>query len=196
MKMTCLAPTVRSSFEVIDNDQYPILHRYISKQSFVRVFLFETTMIINPRNVLRLLEKQYETLKDETPINAWEIQLVSQLVSAIESFESANYIDMETTEDLEDSILKLQSLTHRQFSAPQFVPFIKFSWIKAGYFEESHERFVTPVQFCFKDLSIDICEMMKTKDESCNESVFIRCAWCEKYICFEHFFEDFHYCSV
>jgi hypothetical protein len=49
-----------------------------------------------------------------------------------------------------DTILKLQSLIHYQFSSPRFRDLFKYAWYKSGYIEERPPKFETPVEFCFK----------------------------------------------
>ena len=79
-----------------------------------------------------------------------------------------------------NNILKLQSFVHKQFSAPKFRDFIKYSWFKAGYVEERPNAFQTPNEYCFKNL----CD----KCFECPEDSFITCAYCDRPICFVHIF--------
>jgi hypothetical protein len=89
-----------------------------------------------------------------------------------------------------DSIIKLQSLFHNQFSAPRFAPMIRYAWYKAGYIDQKpNEKFPTPLEFCFNDLS-DTC--MKA---DCSNMPFIKCAHCEFDLCFNCFFVDHHFCK-
>lgn len=82
-----------------------------------------------------------------------------------------------------DSILVLQSLVHNQFSCPRFQPFIRQLWIKAGYVS-TVEDFEHPIDVCFRTIS--------KCSEDCDESPLIRCAWCYKELCFNHFFIQYH----
>lgn len=68
--------------------------------------------------------------------------------------------DYDVNLHLRDNIIKLQSLTHNQFSSPRFVNLFKYSWYKNGYLEERPTEFENPVQFCFDTyakLIYDIC---------------------------------------
>jgi len=89
-----------------------------------------------------------------------------------------------------ENIIKLQSLVHLQFSAPMFKNFRKYSWIRAGYFDDAVVPFKTPVQFCF-----DLADYKKCSIESCSHFPFIVCAWCENELCFDHFFTSPHPCG-
>jgi hypothetical protein len=94
-----------------------------------------------------------------------------------------------------DNILKIQSITHNQFSASRFKNFIKYAWFKAGYIDQRPEAHVTPVQYCFE---MDIFEQNCQKligDGVCEVATFIRCSHCELRLCFSHFYFDFHYCN-
>lgn len=80
-------------------------------------------------------------------------------------------------------ILKMHSLIHNQFSAPNFEELIKYSWKKAGYDVQS-ERYESLISLCFS--SLDNCS-------ECDLPNFIKCSFCSKSICFEHFFDDNHF---
>jgi len=81
---------------------------------------------------------------------------------------------------LRNNILKLQSLTHNQFSAPRFVNMFKYAWWKSGYLTDKPGKFETPVQYCFQKTDT-ICAL-------CGEFAVIKCAWCTKNLCIDHFF--------
>jgi hypothetical protein len=88
-----------------------------------------------------------------------------------------------------NNILKLQSLAHNQFSSPRFKDFIKF--IKSVYLKYRPENFQNPVEYCF-NLKDKKCTL---DGLDCFEGVFIVCSWCEKSLCFNHFFNEYHYCT-
>lgn len=73
-------------------------------------------------------------------------------------FESQKYIwssDLRnySTYNARDSISKLQSFTHHQFSSPRFRDLIKCAWHKSGHVEERPQQFETLVDFCFEEKS-------------------------------------------
>lgn len=83
-----------------------------------------------------------------------------------------------------DNILILQSLIHDQFTAPRFKTFVKQSWIKCGYMEGT-EDYDTPDNWCFIVTS-------SCSNDDCGKDSLIRCAHCEKELCFDHFFISRH----
>ena len=92
---------------------------------------------------------------------------------------------------LRNNIIKLQSLTHIQLSSPRFNNLFKYAWFKSGYIEERPPHFKTPIDFCFsgKDIQeIPLCS-------ACGAPAIIRCSWCKKYFCMQHFFEEYHNCQ-
>jgi len=95
--------------------------------------------------------------------------------------------DMDTDVTERNNILKLQSLTHNQLSAPVFTAMIKYAWFKAGYLDVHPGRFktVTEVCFGFNDLQ---CHM-----HNCSSCSFIQCSYCGSVLCIEHFFNNYHF---
>jgi hypothetical protein len=96
-------------------------------------------------------------------------------------------LDLEVKLHSRDSILKLQSLTHFQFSSPRFRNLFKYAWYKSGYVEIRPDEFETPVDFCFKTHSKPTCDI-------CGAIAVITCAWCRKSLCLKHFFHHHHLC--
>ena len=89
-----------------------------------------------------------------------------------------------------NNIIKLQSLVHNQFSSPRYRNLFKYSWYASGYVHEKPEKFENPVDFSFGDPF-----ETRYQIEGCKIVALIRCGWCKKSLCFEHFFDDYHYCS-
>jgi len=93
---------------------------------------------------------------------------------------------------LRNNILKIQSLIHNQFSSPRFVNLFKYAWWKSGYIEEKPAKCQTPVEYCLKGCGT-ICDV-------CDDIAIMKCAWCTKSMCMEHFFavslkSSPHYCE-
>lgn len=86
-----------------------------------------------------------------------------------------------------DNIIKIQSLTHNQFSSPRFINLFKYSWHKSGYIEERPQHFINPVEFCFKLNNIN-CNF-------CDNFTFVNCGWCKAPLCFNHFYICYHFCN-
>ena len=85
-----------------------------------------------------------------------------------------------------NNVIRLHSLIHNQMSAPTFVPMIRYAWFKSGYVDASPGQFQTVVDVCFK-FHQGHCDM-----EGCNSFSFTRCSYCDKILCFNHFFINFH----
>ena len=86
-----------------------------------------------------------------------------------------------------DNIIKLQSLVHFQFSAPQYSNMIRYAWYKSGLVQTRPPQFETPLQFCFS-LDIEHCK-------NCTRFRFVKCSWCHDFLCFDHFFNEYHICQ-
>ena len=85
-----------------------------------------------------------------------------------------------------NNIICLHSLIHNQLSVPIFVPMIPYAWFKSGYVDANPGHFQTVVDVCFK-FHQGHCDM-----EGCDSFSFIRCSYCDKILCFDHFFINFH----
>lgn len=83
-----------------------------------------------------------------------------------------------------DNILFLQSLVHDQFSCWRYQPFIRQAWIRSGYYDVV-ENFENPVEYCFSNLS-------NCNEHLCNGLSLLRCSWCQRELCFTHFFTEMH----
>jgi len=97
-------------------------------------------------------------------------------------------LDLDVKLHSRNNILKLQSLTHNQFSSSRFRNLFKYVWYKSDYLEKKPEEFDTPVDFCFKTNLKPTCDI-------CGEIAVISCAWCKKSLCINHFFHDHHLCN-
>ena len=99
-------------------------------------------------------------------------------------------LDLEVNLRARNTILKLQSLTHNQFSSPRFRNVFKYAWYKSGYLRNKpEEEFETPVEFCFK-------KQLKPTCDICGATAIITCAWCKKSLCINHFFHEHHLCET
>lgn len=87
-----------------------------------------------------------------------------------------------------NSIIKLHSLIHNQFSAPIFSNMIKYAW-KASGFPIDVVRFDHPDKVIF-DIELEQCSY-----SNCCQSAFIQCAYCRKNLCIQHFYNENHYHS-
>jgi hypothetical protein len=85
-----------------------------------------------------------------------------------------------------NNIIKLNSLIHNQLSSKTFNCMIRYAWFQSGYLKNHPGTFKNVKELCFtfKDNSCSI--------DNCNETTFICCSWCEKSLCINHFFIDYH----
>ena len=67
-------------------------------------------------------------------------------------------LDLDVKLHSRNTILKLQSLSHNQFSSSRFTNLFKYAWYKSEYLEHRPE-FETPVDFYFKKYSKPICDI-------------------------------------
>ena len=85
-----------------------------------------------------------------------------------------------------NNIIRLHSLIHNQISAPIYKPMIRYAWFKSGYLDNHPGQFQTVTDVCFK-LSQPHCDIL-----SCDSFSLIRCSYCRKTPCFNHFFIEYH----
>ena len=83
-----------------------------------------------------------------------------------------------------DEIIILQSLIHNQFSNEKFRTFRIESWKKSGYID-TNQPFLSPVDYCF-NLTGDC------SGNDCDGYSMIKCSFCDKELCFQHFFTEEH----
>jgi len=86
-----------------------------------------------------------------------------------------------------NNVIKLQSLTHFQFTSEKFKPMIQYSWFKSGYYDQRPASFKTPSQYCF-DYNMIEKQCLDCLTQGTQMIPFARCAHCEEFFCFNHFF--------
>ena len=79
------------------------------------------------------------------------------------------------------------SLTHNQLCSEVFRPMIQYAWYASGYTDNHPGPFKTVPDVCFS-FDSTICAV-----SPCDEAPFICCSWCEKPLCFSHFFLNYHF---
>ena len=78
----------------------------------------------------------------------------------------------------------LWSLVHFQLSSPIFRDMIEYAWY-ASKLTQHREVFMNVKQVCFPE------RPCKTKCK-CNNIGFIKCSWCQIYLCFSCFYDQYH----
>jgi Tc5 transposase C-terminal domain len=86
-----------------------------------------------------------------------------------------------------NNVIRLNSLIHNQLSSPLFIPMIKYAWFASSYIEHHPGAFESVNEVCF-NVDGSFCQQ-----SHCDSLPFIRCSHCRKFVCFEHFFEAYHY---
>ncbi len=103
-----------------------------------------------------------------------------------------NYVSLEEI-DIElrvrNCIVKMQSLIYNQLQSPLFYRMLRYAWYKPGYCNENPEfDNLRDIYFNYLEINCNI--------DNCNEENFIQCSHCRKYICFTHFFIEFHFHEI
>jgi hypothetical protein len=81
--------------------------------------------------------------------------------------------------------IRIQSLTHYLLSAPKFKCMLQFAWY-ASKLADDREIFLNVNQLCFPS-------NIYNKTCVCGQhNSFIKCSWCEKILCFQCFYINFH----
>lgn len=120
------------------------------------------------------------------PLDVYFFNPFKRFVRRITSYVQVN--DAPFPVHRRDNLLKMISQVYHQFKHPMFRDFLRYSWYKAGYTPKP-PPFQTPADFCFPvDLSVT-CEL-----PGCSDCSFIRCAYCDKACCFDHFLVRYHRC--
>ena len=86
-----------------------------------------------------------------------------------------------------NNIIKMHSLIHWQLGSEVYKPMIKYAWHKAGYLNEHPGPFQSVADFAFPKKN-HYCDII-----NCQKISFIQCSRCINYLCFQHFFIDYHY---
>ena len=118
------------------------------------------------------------------PLDVYFFRPWKNFVRKLSDYVILNDLDVRLSQ--RDNIIKLQSLVHNQFSSPRYEPMIRYAWYKCGYLD-ARETFVNPVEYCF-EVTLDNCNF-------CDAYSFMKCSWCQSHLCFNHFYDEYHYCE-
>jgi hypothetical protein len=90
-----------------------------------------------------------------------------------------------------DNILTVLEVVYNQFRNPIFRQLLQYSWQKCRYIDDyiagRETEFDTPVKHCFPKADMEICQ-----HQGCQNLSFIRCSYCPKAFCFDHFIVNKH----
>ena len=85
-----------------------------------------------------------------------------------------------------NNTIKLTSLCYNQISSKKFIPMFRYSWFQGGYLEKKPKSYQNVEDLCFQFQDCDCCE------SQCYNVPLIQCSFCEKILCFYHFFVLYH----
>lgn len=176
----------------------------IAKQWMKDVFL----PMVQPNSILIIDSwSGYNEMKQMTEISAKDLQIETLPPGSTGTLQPAdvffnrtfkNFIRLMSNKirwrhidfilSVRSNLLTILDLTYNQFKAPRYQYFLQYSWYRAGYFPEHPPQFQTPVEFCLQFKGYTKCE-----HDNCNTNLcFMRCIYCELYLCFNHILEHRH----
>ncbi len=76
-----------------------------------------------------------------------------------------------------------------QLSSEKLSNMIKYSWKSAGYIEHNIS-FKSVKEICFE------CDSIKYGIKNCDEFFFMKCSHCNRNLCMNHFFFEYHFHDI
>ncbi len=104
-----------------------------------------------------------------------------------------NYVSIEDINielRLRNNIIKMNSLIYNQLQSPLFYRMLKYGWYKCGYSDVRPDNFDTVKDICF-NVGINNCN-----ETNCQNLSFICCSICRNFLCFNHFFINYHFHEI
>lgn len=162
---------------VMNNGKYLLLSDSWGTQSVDEIY--------NDLNNLKRLEIPKKTTAILQPLDVYFNRQYKKIIRTM--YDHVRLYDYDVNLAQRNSIIKMNSLAYNQLSSKVFKPMIQYAWFRSGYLINDPGDFknVKSVCFDFKNYSCDV--------DRCDESTFIRCSWCQKVLCFSHFFIDYHF---
>ena len=101
-------------------------------------------------------------------------------------YDHVRLYDIDCNLSQRNNIIKLTSLCYNQMCSNKFTPMHRYSWYKDSYLAKSPGSFQNVEELClrFQDYSCN--------KKQCNNIPLIQCSFCEKVLCFYHFFVLYH----
>ncbi|UMM37696.1 hypothetical protein L5515_009378 [Caenorhabditis briggsae] len=133
--------------------------------------------------------REYETLGSTKANRKSNLEFISM---ELEKETLTNYAQLTNSNykfQTRDETLKLLSLVWRQLCSPKLEKWARYAWVAAGYDVPRPASFETPAQLLFPRGVAGDCTM-----HGCSSTSFVKCLYCEKLFCFEHFVIDHHNC--
>ena len=82
--------------------------------------------------------------------------------------------------------INMHCVIHNQLSAPQFKNLIESGFVQAKVINETIGEIVKPKDVCFKFYELYY------STNNCGQRTLLKCARCNKYLCYYHLIEDIH----
>ena len=139
------------------------------------------------------VELKIETLPKHTtgyfqPLDRQCFRQLKNLMTTIQ--DNALTLKTKTRFYQRNNIIKFNSLCMNQMSSPRYRSLILYAWFDCKYLAKRPAPYVTPCEYSFKSKARG-----QKCAQNCSKAVFIRCGWCSEFLCFNHFFEQYHYCE-
>ncbi|CAF2909990.1 unnamed protein product [Rotaria sp. Silwood2] len=83
--------------------------------------------------------------------------------------------------------INMHCVIHNQLSAPQFKNLINSGFVQAKIVNETISEIEKPKDICFKFYEL-YCSI-----DNCGQRTLLKCAWCNKHLCYYHLIEDIHF---
>ena len=122
------------------------------------------------------------------PLDVFFFRQFKRVMRRIHEYVNANVPEFEIAR--RDNILRVLEVVWNQFCHPSYKDFLQYSWGKIGYMQREPVQFRTPYQTCFPTPTERrwLCQ----NQSECRKLSFMRCSFCEAWLCFDHFFVQKH----
>lgn len=140
--------------------------------------------IYEPVKECKRLEIPWKTTSQIQPLDVFFNRQWKVIVRKVYQRVLLDEIDIHLAQ--RNNIIRLQSLIHNQLSSTIFTPMIRYAWFKSGYTDTDPRPFQTVTEVCFK------FNQAHCDTPSCDQFPFIRCSYCNKILCLQDFFINYH----
>lgn len=122
-------------------------------------------------------------------IQPLDVYLHRQIKIFIKEFQNCSYLLQEERQiNSREDAIKLHSIVLHQLSSPIFNRMIEYSWFASKLITD-RDVFANVREVCFPQISR---KKSKCSAASCQNIIFIKCAWCRNKFCFHCFYDNYH----
>lgn len=128
----------------------------------------------------------------DQPLDYYAFRIIKNIFRRISDAFKLNSIDCIISQ--RNMIVRLHIVNSLIYASPRFLGCRRYPWEKIGYVPKTPltDNFEHPLQYCFNH------EVFRNHCAFCSDrtQAFIRCGWCEQYLCLNHLInkETFHFC--